>query len=93
VMRRSGAGGLASDEMGEKSKQARRGMRAVPLLGSQLGATRPRKSQKPEPEANVSGAGGRARKAAGDWFGLDLSVDNVLETSFSPTLIVVNDEE
>jgi hypothetical protein len=65
-----------------------------PAFGQPNGATRPRKSQKPEPEANRSGAGGRARSAAGDWLGLDSSVDNVLETSFSPRVIaVVNDQE
>ena len=70
-MRRSGAGGLASDEMGWDGREEEGG----PAFGQPNGATSPRKSQKPEANRK-GGAGGRARaRPQGDsglaWVGFE----------------------
>ena len=81
-MRRSGAGGLASDEMGWDGREEEGG----PAFGQPNGATSPRKSQ----SQSQRETGGRdedfcgrtsAQGIADCWLGL--RVENVLVTSFS----------
>jgi len=90
---------MRRDGRGEKPEPEPEPEEGGPTFGQPNGATRPRKSQKPEAKQGVvwtSAQGGRRGS-----LGLDSSVENVLETSSSSssssaslrTIVVVDDQE